>query len=84
MVYLTIKEMANLAQDVIIVTSSLTKDMTGKQDIYRGSAIRALCRITDSTMLQGIERYLKQAIVDRNASVSSAAIVSALVGKGKM
>lgn len=33
-----------------------------------------------STMLQGIERYLKQAIVDKNASVSSAALVSALVG----
>lgn len=32
-----------------------------------------------STMLQGIERYLKQAIVDKNASVSSASLVSALV-----
>lgn len=31
-------------------------------------------------MLQGIERYLKQAIVDKNASVSSASLVSALVG----
>ena len=36
-----------------------------------------------STMLQGIERYLKQAIVDKNASVSSAALVSALVGREK-
>jgi len=36
-----------------------------------------------STMLQGIERYLKQAIVDKNASVSSAALVSALVGQEK-
>lgn len=32
-----------------------------------------------NTMLQGIERYLKQAIVDKNASVSSASLVSALV-----
>ncbi|KAG2460094.1 COPG2 protein, partial [Polypterus senegalus] len=47
MCYLTIKEMANISEDVIIVTSSLTKDMTGKEDIYRGPAIRALCRITD-------------------------------------
>lgn len=29
-------------------------------------------------MLQAIERYMKQAIVDRNASVSSAALVSSL------
>lgn len=61
MVFLTIKEMAKIAQDVIIVTSryvnpffwllipldSLTKDMTGKEDAYRAGAIRALCRITD-------------------------------------
>jgi hypothetical protein len=29
------------------VFHSLTKDMTGKEDVYRGPAIRALCRITD-------------------------------------
>ena len=33
--------------------------------MYRASAIRALCTITDATMLQAIERYMKQAIVDR-------------------
>eukprot|EP00054_Salpingoeca_dolichothecata_P036912 m.9153 g.9153 ORF g.9153 m.9153 type:complete len:869 (-) comp7141_c0_seq1:143-2749(-) len=78
MVYLTIKELANLANDVIIVTSSLTKDMTGREDVYRASAIRALCKITDSSMLAGIERYLKQAVVDRNPTVASAALVSSL------
>lgn len=30
-------------------------------------------------MLQAIERYMKQAIVDKNSSVSSAALVSSLV-----
>ncbi|RVE56748.1 hypothetical protein OJAV_G00224090 [Oryzias javanicus] len=78
MCYLTIKEMANISEDVIIVTSSLTKDMTGKEDVYRGPAIRALCRITDTTMLQAIERYMKQAIVDKVPSVSSSALVSSL------
>lgn len=78
MCYLAIKELANVAEDVIIVTSSLTKDMTGKEDMFRASAIRALCKITDSQMLAGIERYMKQAIVDKNAPVSSAALVSAL------
>lgn len=33
--------------------------MTGREDVYRPSAIRALCRITDG-MLQAIERYMKQ------------------------
>uniref|UniRef100_A0A8U8CK67 Coatomer subunit gamma n=1 Tax=Geospiza parvula TaxID=87175 RepID=A0A8U8CK67_GEOPR len=78
MCYLTIKEMANISEDVIIVTSSLTKDMTGKEDVYRGPAVRALCRITDGTMLQAIERYMKQAIVDKVPGVSSSALVSSL------
>ncbi|CAO2605799.1 Coatomer subunit gamma-1, partial [Lemmus lemmus] len=78
MCYLTIKEMSCIAEDVIIVTSSLTKDMTGKEDNYRGPAVRALCQITDSTMLQAVERYMKQAIVDKVPSVSSSALVSSL------
>ncbi|XP_066585204.1 coatomer subunit gamma [Prorops nasuta] len=78
LVYLGIKELSSLAEDVIIVTSSLTKDMTGKEDLYRAAAIRALCTITDAGMLTAIERYMKQAIVDRSAAVSSAALVSSL------
>eukprot|EP01136_Pigoraptor_vietnamica_P015653 Opistho-1_new@59074 len=78
MVYLSIKELSTIAEDVIIVTSSLTKDMTAKEDLYRANAIRALCKITDSTMLQGIERYLKTAIVDKNPTVASAALVSSV------
>ncbi|KAI8763960.1 coatomer subunit gamma-2 [Biomphalaria glabrata] len=83
LVYLGIKEMSKIAQDVIIVTSSLMKDMTGKEDQFRGPAIRALCSVTDHSMLQSIERYMKQAIVDKVPAVSSAALVSALhLGKG--
>ncbi|EEC16547.1 coatomer gamma subunit, putative, partial [Ixodes scapularis] len=78
LVYLGIKELSKVAEDVIIVTSSLTKDMTGKEDLYRAAAIRALCKITDSSMLQAIERYMKQAIVDKNCGVSSAALASSL------
>lgn len=51
MVYLGIKELSAIAEDVIIVTSSLTKDMTGKEDLYRAAAIRALCSITDVSTL---------------------------------
>ena len=52
LVYLGIKELSSIAEDVIIVTSSLTKDMTGKEDCYRAAAIQALCTITDPVMLQ--------------------------------
>lgn len=78
LVYLGIKDMSKIANDVIIVTSSLMKDMTGKEDQFRGPAIRALCSITDNSMLQSIERYMKQAIVDKVPGVSSAALVSSL------
>uniref|UniRef100_A0A915PFL8 Coatomer subunit gamma n=1 Tax=Setaria digitata TaxID=48799 RepID=A0A915PFL8_9BILA len=76
LVYLAIKEFCDISNDVIIVTSSLTKDMTGREDIYRAPAIRALCCIIDGSMLQAIERYMKQAIVDRNSAVASAALIS--------
>ncbi|ERL89814.1 hypothetical protein D910_07175 [Dendroctonus ponderosae] len=78
LVYMGIKELSTMAEDVIIVTSSLTKDMTGKEDMYRAGAIRALCSITEAGMLPSIERYMKQAIVDRSPAVSSAALISAM------
>ncbi|KAJ8702064.1 coatomer subunit gamma [Pleurotus ostreatus] len=77
-VYLAIKELATTAEDVIMVTSSIMKDMQPNSEvIYRPNAIRALCRIIDPSMAQGVERFFKAAIVDRNPSISSAALVSA-------
>ncbi|KAG2181582.1 hypothetical protein INT44_008397, partial [Umbelopsis vinacea] len=77
MMYLVIKELSDIAEDVIMVTQSLMKDIQAKQETsYRANAIRALCQITDPSMIQGIERLLKAAIVDKTPSVSSAALVS--------
>ncbi|CEQ42581.1 SPOSA6832_04398 [Sporobolomyces salmonicolor] len=78
MVYLVIKELSGIAEDVIMVTSSIMKDMQPNLEvIYRPNAIRALCRIIDGSMIVGVERFFKAAIVDRNTSISSAALVSA-------
>ncbi|KAF3341541.1 Coatomer subunit gamma-2 [Carex littledalei] len=76
MMYLMIKELSPSAGEVIMVTSSLMKDMNSKTDMYRANAIRVLSRIIDGTILAQIERYLKQAIVDKNPVVASAALVS--------
>ncbi|OLY82279.1 Coatomer subunit gamma [Smittium mucronatum] len=77
MVYYAIKELSEISQDVIMVTSSLMKDMQPKSDdMYRAKAIRALCKITDVSMLPGIERFIKAAIVDKNQAISSSALVS--------
>ncbi|KAF8640341.1 hypothetical protein AX17_000013 [Amanita inopinata Kibby_2008] len=77
-VYLAIKELATTAEDVIMVTSSIMKDMQPNSEvIYRPNAIRALCRIIDPSMAQGVERFFKAAIVDRNPAISSASLLSA-------
>ncbi|KAL9114943.1 MAG: hypothetical protein Q9227_001186 [Pyrenula ochraceoflavens] len=77
MVYLILKELAQTAEDVIMSTSIIMKDMSvGSDVIYRANAIRALCRIIDASTVQGIERLIKTAIVDKTPSVSSAALVS--------
>lgn len=77
MVYLAIKELCWLADDVIMVTASIMKDMQPNVEVvYRPNAIRALSRVVDPSMVQGLERFFKSAIVDRNTSISSAALVS--------
>ncbi|KAL4873337.1 hypothetical protein BDV12DRAFT_160865 [Aspergillus spectabilis] len=77
MVYLILKELAYTAEDVIMSTSIIMKDTAvGSDVLYRANAIRALCRIIDATTVQGIERLIKTAIVDKTPSVSSAALVS--------
>ncbi|OKL60705.1 hypothetical protein UA08_04259 [Talaromyces atroroseus] len=77
MVYLILKELSTTAEDVIMSTSIIMKDTAvGSDVLYRANAIRALCRIIDATTVQGIERLIKTAIVDKTPSVSSAALVS--------
>lgn len=51
MVYLVIKELSKIAEDVIMVTSSIMKDMQPNLEvIYRPNAIRALARIIDVSL----------------------------------
>ena len=53
MVYLVIKELSHIAEDVIMVTSSIMKDMQPNLEvIYRPNAIRALCRVIDVSRLR--------------------------------
>ncbi|KAK8858695.1 hypothetical protein IAR55_002924 [Kwoniella newhampshirensis] len=77
MVYLVIKELSKIADDVIMVTSSIMKDMQPNLEVvYRPNAIRALARIIDAQSVQSVERFFKSALVDRSPSISSASLVS--------
>ena len=78
MVYLCIKEFIPSSEEVIIITSSLMKDMNNPHDLFRANAIRVLCKIIDGQMLLQIERYLKQAIVDKSPVVAAAVLAGAL------
>ena len=52
LVYIGIKELSKIAENVYVVTSSLTTDMNAKDDQCRPAAMRALCQITDATTFQ--------------------------------
>lgn len=76
-VYLAIKELSSTAEDVIMATSSIMKDVQLANDmIFKPNAIRALIRVIDAANVQNIDRMMKTAIVDKHAAVSSAALVS--------
>lgn len=76
MVYLLIKELGKNQDNVFIVINCLSKDMTGSMELFQGNAIRVLSKVIDSTMLASMERFIKQAIVDRNSFVSSSALIA--------
>ncbi|EPX74877.1 coatomer gamma subunit Sec21 [Schizosaccharomyces octosporus yFS286] len=77
-VYIIIKELSSVAQDVIMITSSIMKDTaTGSEVIYRPNAIRSLVRVIDANTVPAIERILTTAVVDPVSAVASAALVSA-------
>lgn len=86
MVYLLVKEFVADPDEVIIIISSLMKDMNSPVDLYRSNSLRVLCSLIDGSLLQQVERYIKQSIVDRNPAVASAALVSAykLAERGNM
>lgn len=52
LVYIGIKELSKISENVYIVTSSLITDMNAKDDQCRPSALRALCQIIDAATFQ--------------------------------
>ena len=63
---------------IYVVTSSLLKDIHHKNSHFRRNSLRTIPLIADSSNLSQIERYIKALIVDPDAGVSSAALLSGL------
>ncbi|CDR41109.1 CYFA0S06e01838g1_1 [Cyberlindnera fabianii] len=75
-VYLAIKELCKMSDDILMVTSSIMKDVQSGDITYKPNAIRTLARVLDGTTVNAAERLIKNAIVDKNSAVASAALVS--------
>ncbi|ANZ75962.1 BA75_03083T0 [Komagataella pastoris] len=76
MVYLTIKELSKTSEDVLMVTSSIMKDAQNGDITYKPNAIRTLARVLDASTVNATERLFKNSVVDKNQSISSAALIS--------
>ncbi|CAI5757938.1 unnamed protein product [Candida verbasci] len=75
-VYLTIKELSQTSDDILMVTSSIMKDIQGNDAVYKPNAIRTLSKVLDPTTVTAAERLFKNLIVDKNPIISSAALIS--------
>lgn len=76
LVYLTIKELAATSQDILMVTSSIMKDIQSGDLVYKPNAIRTLSKVLDPTTVSASERLFKNSLVDKNPIVSTAALIS--------
>ncbi|GAB5362680.1 hypothetical protein AAMO2058_000818500 [Amorphochlora amoebiformis] len=76
MVYLSLKNLPADPEEAMMVVNCLAKDMTGKTDLYRANAIRVLAKILHPSMIGSFERFMKQAIIDKDPYVVSAALLA--------
>ncbi|AAS52492.1 AEL193Wp [Eremothecium gossypii ATCC 10895] len=75
-VYLALKELCRNSEDVLMATSSVMKDVQNGTDLVKPNAIRALTRVLDASTAFSAERLYKSAVVSKDPSISSAALVS--------
>ena len=63
--------------EVFIVISQLTKDIgQNENEMCKANALRVLTKIIDDLYVQSLEKYLKQALIDKSNHVVSASLVS--------
>lgn len=76
-VYLAIKELSGMSEDVLMATSSIMKDVQNGSDLVKPNAIRALTYVLDESTAFSAERLLKSAVVSKHPAISSAALCTA-------
>lgn len=73
-----IKELRAREDEVFIVTSCLSKDMMGDNNMFKANALRVLTKIADKSTLLSIEKLIKTSLLDKSTHVKSAALVSSI------
>lgn len=76
LVYLAIKELSATSQDILMVTSSIMKDIQLGDVIYKPNAVRTLSKVLDGLIVSSAERLFRNCLVDKNPLVSLAALIS--------
>lgn len=69
--------------EVFIVVSPLTKDINSAEYSFKANSMKVLAKIIDTENLPAIERYLRQAIIDKNEYVQKGALISGIILFGK-
>ncbi|QEU61665.1 Sec21 [Kluyveromyces lactis] len=75
-VYVAIKELCGISDDILMATSSIMKDVQNGSDLVKPNAIRALIRVLDESTAFSAERLLKNSLVSKHPSICSASLVS--------
>jgi coatomer protein complex subunit gamma len=75
---LLLKQIPVNSHDSIIITHSLSKDISGNQVLPQGHAIRTLFAIIDPSNVLSLERYLKLQILSQNACSACSALCGAI------
>ncbi|EDO16469.1 hypothetical protein Kpol_1066p36 [Vanderwaltozyma polyspora DSM 70294] len=75
-VYLAIKELSGISEDVLMATSSIMKDVQNGSDLIKPNAIRSLTVVLDESTAFSAERLLKSAVVSKNPTISSASLTA--------
>lgn len=65
--------------EVFIVVSPLTKDINSTEYSFKANSMKVLAKIIDTENLPVIERYLRQAILDKSLYVQKGALMSGIV-----
>lgn len=78
LLYLAIKELSRSANDIIMVISSLIQDIN-TVTLFRAEALRCLGTVIDPSMVSGIERLFKQAMMaDKNPNEISSSFCTSI------